>query len=173
MSKRYSEMTAEQVEKQREYVRRWQRENPDKKRTVEKKWRNDNRERQRDNVNRWRKAHPERQHEKDRRYRKNHPEVRREIHRRRRARKSGLSEHFTEYEWKVLCEQYDNRCLSCGQQKPLTADHVIPLTWGGTDTIDNIQPLCMICNSIKGNRHSKDYRNKPVFKVEQLSLEGF
>lgn len=66
-------------------------------------------------------------------------------------------EHYTIEEWVALCEKYDNRCVSCKQQIGLTVDHVVPLSQGGKDTIDNIQPLCRSCNSRKNDRHI-DYR---------------
>lgn len=67
--------------------------------------------------------------------------------------------NFTATEFKCLCSDFHNQCLDCGSyDKPLTADHVIPLSKGGNNTIDNIQPLCGPCNSRKGVR-SIDYRN--------------
>jgi 5-methylcytosine-specific restriction endonuclease McrA len=39
----------------------------------------------------------------------------------------------------------------------LTEDHVVPLSLGGSNDIDNIQPLCKSCNSSKRGRHI-DYR---------------
>ncbi len=42
------------------------------------------------------------------------------------------------------------RPLSCGASEVvLEADHVVPLTRGGTDDIGNIQPLCGVCNRRK------------------------
>jgi HNH endonuclease len=63
----------------------------------------------------------------------------------------------TEQEWNALCVHYDHRCLCCGEQKPLTKDHVLPLSLGGDNTIHNLQPLCLTCNLRKHAKHI-DYR---------------
>ena len=61
-------------------------------------------------------------------------------------------------DWVDLCNKYENKCLCCGSKKDkLTIDHVIPLILGGTNTIENIQPLCGSCNSKKGIK-TTDYR---------------
>ncbi len=73
------------------------------------------------------------------------------------ARKKGGEGTHTAAEWEAVCAYYNYRCLCCGQQKPLTADHVVPLSKGGANTIDNIQPLCKPCNSRKGDK-TIDYR---------------
>lgn len=76
---------------------------------------------------------------------------------RRRARKMRLKEHFTKAEWLALCERYGNRCVKCGSMGKLTADHVMPISRRGRNSIDNIQPLCLTCNVRKHTRHI-DYR---------------
>jgi 5-methylcytosine-specific restriction endonuclease McrA len=75
----------------------------------------------------------------------------------RRVRLSQNGGRFTVKEWQCLCAAYGFRCLCCGQVKPLTADHVIPIVHGGSGNIANIQPLCASCNSKKGIKHT-DYR---------------
>jgi 5-methylcytosine-specific restriction endonuclease McrA len=78
----------------------------------------------------------------------------------RRARKLAVGGSYTDKEWQSLKAFYDYKCLCCGKREPeirLTRDHVIPLTKGGTDSIDNVQPLCARCNSKKNNKHI-DYR---------------
>lgn len=68
----------------------------------------------------------------------------------RRAHKNGAIGSFTIEEWRKLCDEYQNNCACCKQYKPLTIDHVIPISMGGSCYIDNIQPLCRSCNSKKG-----------------------
>lgn len=75
-----------------------------------------------------------------------------------KARKRGNGGKHTAAEWRELCNKYGNRCLCCGSTEHLTKDHVVPLSLGGTNAIDNIQPLCLSCNSRKGNREIVDYR---------------
>ena len=78
----------------------------------------------------------------------------------RRALKYQAEGSHTEAQWEVLKTQYDWTCLRCGKREPaitLTRDHVVPLTQGGSDWIDNIQPLCFSCNSSK-NARTIDYR---------------
>lgn len=65
--------------------------------------------------------------------------------------------HHTQQEWRELCAKYNHRCLACGQRLPLTKDHIVPVHLGGSDDIDNIQPLCRSCNSSK-NARVIDYR---------------
>ena len=42
--------------------------------------------------------------------------------------------------------------------KKYTIDHIIPLSKGGTNFLDNLQPLCGSCNSGKNNHVIIDYR---------------
>ncbi len=77
---------------------------------------------------------------------------------RNRAMRLEREGHYTAAEFKALCEEYGNVCLRCGDKDaPLTPDHVIPLTLGGSNWISNIQPLCRRCNSRK-NIKIIDYR---------------
>lgn len=81
----------------------------------------------------------------------------------RRALLVGLQEHFTSEERELLFQEFDYRCVKC-YMKPesrskLHTDHIIPLSKGGANTIDNIQPLCVHCNSSKCNREDIDYRD--------------
>lgn len=64
---------------------------------------------------------------------------------------------YTQEDWDALCARYGNKCLWCDVKTALTVDHVVPLSQGGSNTIDNLQPLCARCN---GRKHSRimDFR---------------
>lgn len=44
------------------------------------------------------------------------------------------------------------RCMKCGGHTRLSIDHIHPEVLGGTESIDNLQTLCLSCNSKKGAR---------------------
>lgn len=68
----------------------------------------------------------------------------------RRARRVAAEGQFTQAEWADLCAKYGNQCLACGRNdRPLTVDHIVPLSQGGTNWITNVQPLCKPCNQMK------------------------
>jgi 5-methylcytosine-specific restriction endonuclease McrA len=70
--------------------------------------------------------------------------------RKRRAARHASPGNFTVEEFEALCGQYGNRCLACGDtEAALEADHVVPLSKGGSVNIGNIQPLCGACNRKK------------------------
>ncbi|MCR4307157.1 MAG: HNH endonuclease [Candidatus Berkelbacteria bacterium] len=67
-------------------------------------------------------------------------------------------------EWESLKENFKFTCPSCKRSEPevkLTRDHIIPLTKGGTNDIENIQPLCHSCNSSKHTKIIK-YENQNI-----------
>jgi len=92
-----------------------------------------------------------------RRWRKNHPDAARALVHGRRARIRGNGGTYSIHEWKAACDAWGNRCLCCGALDGLTVDHVVPISRGGKNIIDNLQLLCMKCNKRK-NIASTDYR---------------
>lgn len=71
---------------------------------------------------------------------------------RRKLKIKDIIGSHTYSEWEILKAQYDWTCPSCKEKEPmikLTEDHIIPISKGGSDNIENIQPLCGVCNSKK------------------------
>jgi 5-methylcytosine-specific restriction endonuclease McrA len=82
-----------------------------------------------------------------------------------RALKKNAVGTFSLEEWVLLKVQYGNKCPRCNKNEPdikLTVDHIIPLSKGGSNLIENIQPLCVSCNSYKSNRYIVKYNNNPI-----------
>lgn len=107
------------------------------------------------NALRWRLANPEKQRAISRRAYERHPETFAESSRKRKLLKRGALGSHNRVEWLECVDAAGNRCKHCGvsgDEVKLTRDHIIPLTRGGTDFIDNIQPLCLSCNARKNNR---------------------
>jgi 5-methylcytosine-specific restriction endonuclease McrA len=73
----------------------------------------------------------------------------------RRVLLAGSGGNHTNEEWVQLKKSCGNKCVSCGRSEVdvlLTRDHIIPVFYGGSNNIDNIQPLCQSCNSSKSTK---------------------
>ena len=62
----------------------------------------------------------------------------------------------------------NGRCRACGigDRDALQCDHIVPESKGGTDSLDNLQALCGVCNNRKGNT---DIGELPILPP----IEGF
>ena len=116
-------------------VTNWVNRNPDRKREIARNWGRNNKEKVLAAGRLWSKLNPEKNVAK---------------RNRRRAILMKLNSHYLPEEWQEVLIKFDNLCAHCAKPEKLTVDHVIPLSRGGSNTIDNIQPLCRSCNSRKG-----------------------
>lgn len=140
-------------ERQREHVRRYITTHSEKLREARRLYQERNKDKKREANRRWRRNNPDKALQKDHR---------------RRARLHDAPGRFTLKEWEALKCAYGHICLACKQPEPaikLVPDHVIPIARGGANTIDNIQPLCDVCNKRKGAR-TIDYRDGRDWKSD-------
>lgn len=72
-------------------------------------------------------------------------------YRRRALLKNSIGNHSVD-EWNELVKKSKGKCQICGKKEKLTKDHIVPLSKGGLNTINNIQPLCRHCNCVKSNK---------------------
>lgn len=78
----------------------------------------------------------------------------------------------TYLEWALMVLFCGRRCVRCGARRAddyVEKDHVVPLYQGGSDGIENLQPLCARCNTSKGPE-AIDHR--PAGWREYLSEHG-
>lgn len=106
-------------------------------------------------------ANPEKTLAANRAWAKANPEKAALVHRIKRQRKRAAGTLSTA-DWRSVLAAYGSACLCCGSDDPPTIDHVVPLSRGGSNTVDNVQPLCNGCNMRKATK-TIDYR--PQFAV--------
>jgi hypothetical protein len=61
---------------------------------------------------------------------------------------------FTFDERKYMLSKSHGRCSCCGKKittKNMTCEHVVPISRGGTNNLENLVALCQECNDAKGN----------------------
>lgn len=80
----------------------------------------------------------------------------------REARERG---RHTAQEWWALVRSVERRCAYCGRETAhrgpwrMTKDHILPVSRGGSDAIDNLCVACKQCNSNKGTLTGDEYRH--------------
>lgn len=102
---------------------------------------------------------------KQKKYWAKNPEKAQKYNRLRRARKNNVESEF--YTKEQVLEMYGSNCHICnepidldaprasrykGWERGLHLDHVIPISKGGSDTIDNVRPAHGVCNLRKGTQ---------------------
>jgi 5-methylcytosine-specific restriction endonuclease McrA len=103
------------------------------------------------------------------------------IKRRREIKKLGNGGSHTFGEWQNLKAQYNWTCPCCHKSEPfigqknlyLTEDHIIPIFKGGSNNIENIQPLCGSCNRKKWIKIIKYKEIELVEPVKPATISRF
>lgn len=112
---------------------------------------------------RWRQSNQE----KIREWKRNNKERAVVLQQKRKATQKGNGGSFSVEEWTCLKNMFGNYCLCCGRRDMVLAvDHVIPISKGGKNTVDNLQPLCTSCNSKK---RTKIIDFRPFYRLLVLS----
>lgn len=144
------------------------------KKQANKEWALANPEKQLASVASWRKSNPEKMAEYSDKYRnakriankkwhQKNPDKNREYLRARRAR--ALGNNVIKYSEKDVIHTYGTICYICkieinmnanrsigsiGWEMALHIEHVIPISKGGPDTLENVRPSHGLCNLKKG-----------------------
>jgi 5-methylcytosine-specific restriction endonuclease McrA len=85
-------------------------------------------------------------------------------------------DHHTERQWQRKFFGMGAKCYYCGLPlllKDATRDHRIPRCRGGSDSIKNIVPACLLCNQRKGWRTEAEFwALHPAFAQNPQLLAG-
>lgn len=168
----------------KEYKKMWAINNPDKVRASKAKWRKNNPEKVKDEYERNKQKYisraklwSEKNREKCRassrssfkrwyqRVRVQKPEYYKFLNSKTYARRRNAEGKHSFDEWVKIKQSFNYCCARCGLKEgfvKITKDHIIPLSLGGTDFADNLQPLCSKCNSSKGNKIFNKKHNETI-----------
>lgn len=77
----------------------------------------------------------------------------------RRAKLHQAEGTFTKQDLKKLYEEQEGKCFYCGDalDGAYHVDHVIPISRGGSNNLDNLQLLCQCCNLSKHDKTHDEY----------------
>jgi 5-methylcytosine-specific restriction endonuclease McrA len=147
------EWHAANPDRMRAHRAKWEAANPDKCRQSSRRWREANPEKQAAASKRWAKENPDRVLARGRKWGRANPEVVAAKTNRRRARKIAAGGAHSAADLRAILRAQRFRCGYCRTDIRKTkrhADHIIPLSSGGSNSRVNIQWLCAPCNLAKG-----------------------
>lgn len=167
----------EHAEDIKAYVKEWRAEHPEKCAEYYEHWCADNDRhainqlyysehveeiKQRATV--WAAQNPEKRHEHKRRWYINNAASRKATG---QARAAVYAKGDFDFEdWLQILEVFGRACAYCLRtDRPLTMEHLIPVSRGGLHTAENIVPACRPCNSKKGVRSIFVMLSQPIANV--------
>ena len=96
-------------------------------------------------------------------YRKNSTESKLRNHERRTRRRALLVDagSFSVAEWRAKVRSCENKCYYCHvrlTRRSETVDHMIPISRGGSNTVENVVPACLRCNLRKNRLTAEEFQ---------------
>jgi 5-methylcytosine-specific restriction endonuclease McrA len=107
----------------------------------------------------WRINNPEKQKELNKKWNERNPEAKRLYENKRRSRKKGAGGSHTIKQLREMLIRQNFKCVycKCDVSKSYHIDHIVPISRGGNNAIENIQILCVDCNQSKHNKMPEDF----------------
>jgi 5-methylcytosine-specific restriction endonuclease McrA len=136
---------AQNKDKIKEYSKEYYTQNKDKIKEYSKEYYTHNR----DKLKEYYTQNKDKIKEREKKYRTQNRDKRNIRDHNRQARIKANGGKFTARQWQLLLKLYDHKCAYCGKPGKLTIDHIIPISRGGLNVIENIVPACQTCNFSK------------------------
>jgi 5-methylcytosine-specific restriction endonuclease McrA len=149
--------------KARKRVNKYRESHPEIIKARNLKYRIEHREKSRQLQKDWRERNPEYHktyYSKNKQYwtewREKNRDSRNASNHKRRTNKLASKDTHTAEDRLLLFEKYNGLCIYCGNEAK-TIDHLIPLSRGGSNGVENLAPACLSCNSSKGAKTYEEY----------------
>lgn len=166
---------AKNAEKIKVYMAQWRANHKEEQAAYRVQYDTEHHEEKVKRMRQWRDTHKEEElayriqydteHRKERRegskrWKREHPDLAVEYEGRRRAlKKNAPNNDLTAAQWQERKCEYSNHCAYC--LKPITGsiaqEHMTPLSRGGPNTLSNVVPACVSCNSKKWTKTLLEY----------------
>jgi len=143
----------ENREEKKAATAKYRADNPENVLASRAKYRAKNRGKIKERCSKWRAENPD----YDAKYRKANPDKARVKESRRRASLANAQGTHTADQLKARFDYQGNKCVYCDSTENLHADHMIPLSRGGTNFASNMAPACASCNLSKGAKTPEEF----------------
>ncbi|MGN9126022.1 HNH endonuclease [Oliverpabstia intestinalis] len=80
---------------------------------------------------------------------------------------------FTTEQRKIIYQKANGRCQLCGRKieyEDMTLDHIVPLSLGGADEMDNLQCTDFACNKFKANIFPAEFAHR-ITEIFMFQME--
>ena len=143
-------------EKVKVYEKTYYQKNSEKVRNRVKKYSIENSEKIKISNSRYQLIHADEIRTYKKQWAKNNPEKISNSRNRRRTRIKNNKVFFIRDSF--MKKLYGSGCVYCGTKENITADHIIPISRGGSHSEGNLQPLCAKCNSSKCDKFMYEWK---------------
>jgi 5-methylcytosine-specific restriction endonuclease McrA len=93
------------------------------------------------------------------------------------ALNSSKNTRLNTFDWFVLRQKIlirdDKTCVLCGKKDCLEVDHILPISLGGSNKLENLQTLCDVCHKKKTKQDVELLRRTNKLKKYKKSLRRF
>lgn len=134
----------------------WAKNNPQKVKAMNAAKYKSNPERYKADSAKWQKENPEKVRVRNSKWAKANKEKGASYTQSYRARKNNNNKY--DISDKFFINLYNSNCIYCGSSKEIQADHVIPVSRGGAQSVGNLVPACKPCNTSKGAKTITEWK---------------